>query len=60
MAATVVSVVVGRSLARSVVDYEPLYTALQKIDVRALADKVEVPWYNQTLVQVGEVLVRLG
>jgi mannose-6-phosphate isomerase-like protein (cupin superfamily) len=25
-----------------------------------LIDKVDDPWYNQTLVQVGDVLVRLG
>jgi mannose-6-phosphate isomerase-like protein (cupin superfamily) len=42
------------------INYEPLFLALQKIDVRALAGKVEDTWYNQTLVQVGEVLVRLG
>ncbi len=40
--------------------YEPLFAALQKIDVQALVDKVDDPWYNQTLVQIGEVLVRLG
>jgi mannose-6-phosphate isomerase-like protein (cupin superfamily) len=42
------------------IHYEPLFAALQHIDVKALADNVEDPWYNQTLVQVGEVLVRLG
>ena len=42
------------------IHYEPLFVALQTIDVRALAGKVEDPWYNQTLVRVGEVLVRLG
>jgi mannose-6-phosphate isomerase-like protein (cupin superfamily) len=40
--------------------YEPLFTALQTIDVQALIDDVEEPWYNQTLIQVGDVVVRLG
>jgi mannose-6-phosphate isomerase-like protein (cupin superfamily) len=42
------------------ISYEPLFTALQMIDVQALIDDVEVPWYNQTLIQIGETLVRLG
>lgn len=42
------------------IHYEPLFTALQTIDVQALIDQVEDPWYNQTLIRVGEVLVRLG
>jgi mannose-6-phosphate isomerase-like protein (cupin superfamily) len=40
--------------------YEPLFTALQTIDVQALIDDVQEPWYNQTLIQVGDVVVRLG
>lgn len=42
------------------IHYEPLYTALQTIDVQRLIDQVDEPWYNQTLIQVGEILVRLG
>lgn len=42
------------------IHYQPLFTALQPMDVQALIDQVEDPWYNQTLIQVGEVLVRLG
>ena len=42
------------------IHYEPLFVALRKIDVQALAGKVEDSWYNQSLVQVGDVLVRLG
>ncbi|MFF3444671.1 cupin domain-containing protein [Streptosporangium sp. NPDC002721] len=42
------------------IHYEPLFTTLQTMDVQALIDQVDDPWYNQTLVQVGEVLVRLG
>ena len=30
------------------------------MDVQQLIDTLEEPWYNQTLVQVGDVLVRLG
>ena len=42
------------------IHYQPLFTALQTIDVQGLVDEVTDPWYNQTLVQVGDVLVRLG
>lgn len=42
------------------VHYEPLFTALQVMDVQALIDRVEEPWYNQTLIEVGDVWVRLG
>jgi mannose-6-phosphate isomerase-like protein (cupin superfamily) len=42
------------------IHYEPLFTALQKLDVQGLIDQVDVPWYNQTLIQVGDILVRLG
>jgi hypothetical protein len=42
------------------IHYEPLFTTLQTMDVQALIDQVEDPWYNQTLLEVGGVLVRLG
>jgi mannose-6-phosphate isomerase-like protein (cupin superfamily) len=42
------------------IEYEPLFSALQMIDVQALIEQVNVPWYNQTLIGVGDVLVRLG
>jgi mannose-6-phosphate isomerase-like protein (cupin superfamily) len=42
------------------ISYEPLFTTLQTMDVQALIDQVDDPWYNQTLLQVGDVLVRLG
>lgn len=42
------------------IHYEPLFTTLQTMDVQSLIDQVEDPWYNQTLLQVGDVLVRLG
>jgi mannose-6-phosphate isomerase-like protein (cupin superfamily) len=43
-----------------VIHYEPLFTTLQTIDVQELIGRVEEPWFNQTLIQVGGVLVRLG
>lgn len=42
------------------IHYAPMFTALQTMDVQALIDQVDDPWYNQTLIQVGDVLVRLG
>src|SRR6266571_1775654 len=42
------------------IGYQPLFTALQTIDVQALIEQVTDPWYNQTLIGVGDVLVRLG
>mgnify|MGYP002619815429 CR=1 FL=1 len=42
------------------IHYEPLFKVLETMDVQALIDKVDEPWYNQTLIQVGDVWVRLG
>ncbi|MFA1547063.1 cupin domain-containing protein [Actinomadura chokoriensis] len=42
------------------IHYQPLFAALQTMDVQALIDQVDEPWYNQTLVQIGDVWVRLG
>jgi mannose-6-phosphate isomerase-like protein (cupin superfamily) len=42
------------------INYEPLFTTLQTMDVQSLIDQVDDPWYNQTLLQVGDVLLRLG
>ena len=42
------------------IHYEPLFTTLQTMDVQALINEVKDPWYNQTLIQVGDVLIRLG
>jgi mannose-6-phosphate isomerase-like protein (cupin superfamily) len=39
---------------------DPLFGALERMDVRAVAQGADHSWYNQTLVQVGDVLVRLG
>ena len=46
--------------SRYAIDYEPLFGPLQMMDVQQLIDTVAEPWYNQTLIQVGDVLVRLG
>jgi len=37
-----------------------LYKPLQTIDAKALADACEYKWYNQTLCQVNDSVVRLG
>jgi mannose-6-phosphate isomerase-like protein (cupin superfamily) len=37
-----------------------LYQPLQLIDEKALTDATTHPWYNQTLCQVNESVVRLG
>jgi mannose-6-phosphate isomerase-like protein (cupin superfamily) len=47
-------------LSRYAIHYQPLFQTLELMDVQQLIDRVEEPWYNQTLVQVGDVLVRLG
>jgi mannose-6-phosphate isomerase-like protein (cupin superfamily) len=36
------------------------YGPLELIDAQALADACNVPWYNQTLCQVNDCVVRLG
>jgi mannose-6-phosphate isomerase-like protein (cupin superfamily) len=37
-----------------------LYPPLQVVDEKALADACEFKWYNQTLCQVNDSVVRLG
>jgi mannose-6-phosphate isomerase-like protein (cupin superfamily) len=36
------------------------YAPLERIDIQALVDACNVPWYNQTLSQVNDCVVRLG
>jgi mannose-6-phosphate isomerase-like protein (cupin superfamily) len=36
------------------------FQPLETIDVRALADSVTHPWWNQTLTRVNDAVVRLG
>lgn len=36
------------------------YQPLELIDLQALADSAEHPWYNQTLCRVNDSVVRLG
>jgi mannose-6-phosphate isomerase-like protein (cupin superfamily) len=45
---------------RYAIDYRPLVGTLQLLDVQRLIDTTTDPWYNQTLCQVGDVVVRLG
>jgi mannose-6-phosphate isomerase-like protein (cupin superfamily) len=47
-------------LSRYAIHYRPLFQTLELMDVKQLIDTVEEPWYNQTLIRVGAVLVRLG
>ena len=39
---------------------DPLFDTLEPMDLRRVAESADHPWYNQTLIQVGDVLVRLG
>jgi mannose-6-phosphate isomerase-like protein (cupin superfamily) len=36
------------------------YAPLELIDIQALADACNEPWYNQSLCQVNDCMVRLG
>jgi mannose-6-phosphate isomerase-like protein (cupin superfamily) len=45
---------------RYAINYQPLADALQVLDVHHLIDAATDAWYNQTLCQVGDVVVRLG
>jgi hypothetical protein len=38
----------------------PLFATLELMDLRRVAEGADHAWYNQTLVEVGGVLVRLG
>jgi quercetin dioxygenase-like cupin family protein len=38
----------------------PLFAASELMDLRRVTEGADHPWYNQTLVEVGGVLVRLG
>jgi mannose-6-phosphate isomerase-like protein (cupin superfamily) len=43
-----------------VIHDQPLFTPLEHMNVQALIDAADDAWYNQTLIQVGDLLVRLG
>jgi mannose-6-phosphate isomerase-like protein (cupin superfamily) len=43
-----------------VVHMQPLFEALEHFDIQHVIDAVSDAWYNQTLIQIGDVLVRLG
>jgi mannose-6-phosphate isomerase-like protein (cupin superfamily) len=42
------------------INYQPLVGPLELLDVQGLIDGTTESWYNQTLCQVGDVVVRLG
>ena len=42
------------------IDYAPVMGALEHLDVQGLIDGVTDPWWNRTLCQVGDTVVRLG
>jgi mannose-6-phosphate isomerase-like protein (cupin superfamily) len=42
------------------INLDTRYAPLEVIDVQALIDACTEPWYNQTLCQVNESVVRLG
>ena len=42
------------------INYQPLVGPLELLDVQQLIDTTDDLWYNQTLCQVGDVVVRLG
>jgi mannose-6-phosphate isomerase-like protein (cupin superfamily) len=46
--------------SRYAINYQPLIATLEKLDVQQLIDDTTDPWYNQTLCQVGDLVVRLG
>lgn len=39
---------------------QPLVGVLELLDVQRVIDETTDDWYNQTLCQIGDVLVRLG
>jgi len=45
---------------RYVIHREPLVGHLEVVDVQKLVDACKDEWYNQTLCQVNECVVRLG
>jgi mannose-6-phosphate isomerase-like protein (cupin superfamily) len=42
------------------INLNPKYAPLELVDVQSLVDAVTDPWYNQTLCQVNNSVVRLG
>ncbi len=42
------------------INYQPLVGPLELLDVQRPIDTTTESWYNQTLCQVGDVVVRLG
>lgn len=48
------------SQARYAMNMDTRFGPLELVDVQALVDACRDPWYNQTLCQVNDCVVRLG
>ncbi len=46
--------------ARYAINLDVRYAPLEVVDVQALVDACQEPWYNQTLCRVNDSVVRLG
>lgn len=46
--------------SRYSINLDRRYAPLELIDIQALVDACKEPWYNQTLCQVNDCVVRLG
>jgi mannose-6-phosphate isomerase-like protein (cupin superfamily) len=42
------------------INYEPMFGALEVMDVQAVIEGTDDPWSNQTLCRVNDSVVRLG
>jgi mannose-6-phosphate isomerase-like protein (cupin superfamily) len=42
------------------INLETLFSPLERIDLTPLVERVRDPWYNQTLCQVNDAVVRLA
>ncbi|MGA8296868.1 MAG: cupin domain-containing protein [Acidimicrobiales bacterium] len=43
-----------------VINMEPIFSTLERFDVDEIVARVDEPWWNQTLIRIGDDLVRLG
>jgi mannose-6-phosphate isomerase-like protein (cupin superfamily) len=46
--------------ARYAINLDTRFVPLEVVDLQALVDACDDPWYNQTLVRVNDSVVRLG
>jgi mannose-6-phosphate isomerase-like protein (cupin superfamily) len=45
---------------RYAIHLQPLFGFAERFDAQKLIDETTDPWYNQTLIQLGGVVLRLG